>query len=105
MGYLTGDGLPPNGAPVTPGVVFPRDPREGDFCLRLDYMPNRLFRFDGAHWVKFEDRVRTNITPSHTNDTEHYGFYNNPGDISTTDRGEIPRKQSLSKALRPKDDN
>ena len=105
MGYLTGDGLPPNGAPVTPGVVFPHDPREGDFCLRLDYMPNRLFRFDGAHWVKFEDRVRTNITPSNTNDTEHYGFYNNPGDISTTDRGEIPRKQSLSKALRPKDDN
>lgn len=109
LGYLTGDGLPPNGFPVTPGVTFPDNPSLGDFCLRLDYMPNRLFRYDGRHWVKFEDSVRTPLTPptgvAGKGTTEHYSFYDNDAEIQTTDRGKIPSKQSLSKALRPKDDN
>jgi hypothetical protein len=44
LGYLTGDGIPPNGLPVTTGVAFPMGPVVGDYCLRLDYFPNRLFR-------------------------------------------------------------
>ena len=32
MGYLTGDGVAPNGLPVTPGVSFPANPQEGDLC-------------------------------------------------------------------------
>jgi len=102
---LTNEGVPPNGLPVTPSVTFPSNPLPGDFCLRLDYLPNRLFRFDGANWTKYEDSVRTNITPSANTQTQHYSFYDNNATVQTTDRGAIPSKQSLSNALRPQDDN
>ena len=75
-GYLTGDGLPPNGAAVAAGISFPYSPGVGDFYLRLDYVPNRLFRYDGRRWVKIEDAVRTNLTPGSTNTTQLSGFIN-----------------------------
>jgi hypothetical protein len=76
-GYLTGDGLPPNGASVAAGLSFPTNPHLGNFYLRLDYVPNRLFRYDGRRWIKVEDAVRTNLTPGTTNTTQRSGFVNN----------------------------
>jgi hypothetical protein len=76
-GYLTGDGLPPNGAGVAAGISFPSEPGQGDYYLRLDYVPNRLFRYDGRRWVKVEDAVRTNLTPGVNNTTQRSGFINN----------------------------
>jgi len=77
-GYLTGDGLPPNGATVAAGLSFPQNPGVGDYYLRLDYQPNRLFRYDGHRWIKVEDAVRTNLTPGSQN-TQRSGFVNNTG--------------------------
>lgn len=104
-GYLTGDGLAPNGLPVTPGVSFPNNPGLGDYCLRLDYQPNRLFRYDGARWVKIEQKVRTQLDNAPTNQTLRSGFVNNTYTTNTTDMGAIPQRQSLSEALRPRADN
>jgi len=103
LGYLIGDGLPPNGWPVTPGVSFPFDPAEGDYSLRLDYMPNRLFRYNGQVWVKVEDSVRTDLYLD--GDTQRSGFVNNTDTVSTTDQGDVPSRQSLSDLLKPKSDN
>jgi hypothetical protein len=75
-GYLTGDALPPNGQTVRAGIAFPSGPLAGDFYLRLDYIPNRLFRYDGKRWVKVEDGVRTNLTPGTTNTTQRSSFVN-----------------------------
>ena len=75
-GYLTGDGLPPNGATVAAGVSFPLSPQLGQYYLRLDFNPNRLFRYDGTRWVKVEDAVRTNLTPGSSNKTQLSGFVN-----------------------------
>jgi hypothetical protein len=75
-GYLTGDALPPNGATVAAGIAFPVTPGQGDYFLRLDYIPNRLFRYDGRRWVKVEDSVRTNLTPGSENQTQLSGFIN-----------------------------
>jgi hypothetical protein len=75
-GYLTGDALPPNGATVAAGIAFPHTPGQGDYYLRLDYIPNRLFRYDGRRWVKVEDAVRTNLTPGAENQTQLSGFIN-----------------------------
>jgi len=105
MGYLTGDGIAPNGLPVTPGVSFPSQPREGDYSLRLDYFPNRLFRFNGASWVKIEDNVRTDLTNGPANKTLRSSFVNNTYTVPTTDLGNIPSRQSLSELLKPKADN
>ena len=78
-GYLTGNGLPPNAnGPTVAGLAFPNRPNAGDYFLRTDYVPNRLFRFDGAKWVKIEDAVRTPLTPGIFNKTLKSGFINNP---------------------------
>lgn len=105
MGYLTGDGLAPNGLPVTPGVAFPPNPVAGDYALRLDYKPNRLFRYNGRLWVKIEDKVRTDLNNGPTNQTLRSSFVNNTYTTNTTDMGAIPQRQSLSQALKPRADN
>ena len=113
VGYLTGDGIPPNGAPYNFGVSFPAGAMNGQFYLRTDYMPNRLFRYDGRHWVKYEDNVRMTIRqtgetqtddPSKVRKTQKAGFINNSS--TSTVAGEVViERQALSKALRPKADN
>jgi hypothetical protein len=76
QGYLTGDAMPPNGASVAAGISFPGSPNVGNYYLRLDYVPNRLFRYDGRRWVKVEDAVRTNLTPGADNKTQRSSFVN-----------------------------
>jgi hypothetical protein len=105
LGYLTGDTVAPNGLPVTPGVNFPADPVAGDYALRLDYKPNRLFRYDGRRWVRIQDAVRTDLDNGPENKTLRSGFVNNTDTVRTNDRGEIPSRQSLSEILRPRADN
>jgi len=105
VGYLTGDGIAPNGLPVTPGVSFPSNPVLGDYALRLDYMPNRLFRFSGNMWIRIEDKVRTELNNGPTNQTLRSSFVNNTFLTPTTDQGNIPQRQSLSQALKPMADN
>ena len=100
-GYLTGDGKTPNGLPVTAGVNFPTSPLAGQYALRLDYFPNRLFRYNGTNWIKIESDVRTNLTPGSNNNTLRSSFVNNTYTTSTTDIGNIPQRQSLSQALIP----
>jgi hypothetical protein len=104
-GYLTGDGIPPNGLPVTTGVAFPLNPVAGDYALRLDYFPNRLFRFNGSRWIKIEDKVRNDLNNGSNNNTLRSGFVNNTYTVPTKDMGNIPSRQSLSQILKPKADN
>ena len=103
-GYLLGDGIPTNGEAFGFGIAFPGEPITGDFFLRNDFFPNRLFRYDGARWVKQEDNVRMTLTNTDTRATQKTTFVNNTntdtiGGVTTTER------QSLSQALRPKADN
>jgi hypothetical protein len=103
--YLGGDGIPPNGWPVSAGTNFPNNPTIGDYFLRTDYVPNRLFRYNGTRWLKIEDSVRTDLTPGPNNKTQRSLFVNNT-DTYTNDEGKtLPSRQSLSKALTPKADN
>jgi hypothetical protein len=112
MGYLTGGVdpetgylIPPNGLPVTPGVSFPQNAVAGDYALRLDYFPNRLFRYDGARWIKIEDNVRTDLDLATPALTQRASFVNNTYTVATTDLGNIPSRQSLSEILKPQADN
>jgi hypothetical protein len=105
-GYLVGDGLGPNGLSVGTGVSFPATPAEGDFFLRLDYQPNRLFRYSGSYWVKIEDNVRTNLTPGAAdNKTMRESYVNNTNTYTDSSGQEHKERQPLSRALTPKADN
>ncbi len=103
-GYLTGTGGAPNGLPVYSGIAFPTNPLVGDYALRTDYLPNRLFRWDGRRWVKIEDNVRTTLTPGPNNTTLRSSFVNNT-DTFINNSGNVTVRQSLSQALKPKADN
>lgn len=76
-GYLLGDGVPENGADFGHGLSFPDRPIDGDYFLRTDFLPNRLFRYDGQRWVKREDSVRTTLTNTGTRNTQKFSFINN----------------------------
>ncbi len=103
-GYLTGTGGAPNGLPVYSGIAFPTNPLVGDYALRTDYLPNRLFRWDGRRWIKIEDNVRTTLTPGPNNTTLRSSFVNNT-DTFINNSGNVTVRQSLSQALKPKADN
>jgi hypothetical protein len=105
-GYLTSDGMAPNGANVSAGISFPDTPGEGDYFLRLDYLPNRLFRFNGSRWIKIEDAVRTSLTNnSDENKTLRATFIHNTDTYTDITGAVHPVKQSLSKAFTPEADN
>jgi hypothetical protein len=103
--YMDGDGVAPNGNPAGFGISFPTaNVDKGDYFLRTDYLPNRLFRFDGTRWIKMEDSVR--ITMSNTDTKANYktGFVNNTT-TSTINGLTVTQRQTLSNALKPKADN
>ena len=105
QGYLTGSTTAPNGLPVIPGVQFPPTPANGDYCLRLDYFPNRLFRFNGKVWLAISDNVRTDLDYATQALNQRASFVNNTYTVPTTDVGNIPSRQSLSKILEIQPDN
>jgi len=103
-GYLLGDGLAPNGEVFGFGISFPTASDKGDYFLRTDFLPNRLFRYDGGRWVKMEDNIRMTLTNTDTRSNQKGTFINNTK--TSTIAGEtVEERQSLSKALRPKADN
>jgi hypothetical protein len=105
-GYLTGDGRAPNSLVTGAGVAFPPTPNNGDYFLRLDYLPNRLFRFNGKFWSKIEDAVRTNLTPGATNNqTQQSGYVNNTSTYVDKNGNTKNSLQPLSRVLGIKADN
>ena len=103
--YLDGDGVAPNGHPAGFGISFPNsNVDKGDYFLRTDFLPNRLFRFDGTRWVKIEDSVRITTTNNDSRANYKTGFVNNTS--SDTINGlTTNQRQSLTNALKPKADN
>jgi hypothetical protein len=116
-----GDGIPPNGAAFTAGISFPLQPVVGQYHLRTDYLPKRLFRFGGTRWIKVEDVTRMTMSNMGNEDvveggspndmflgkdvrlTHKTSFINNDK-VNTINGKQIKEKQSLSKALRPEAD-
>ena len=103
--YYDGDGVPPNGNPAGFGTSFPTtNVDKGDYFLRTDFLPNRLFRFDSVRWVKVEDSVRLTMSNTDTKNTFKSQFVNSSG--TTTINGlTVEQRQSLTDALKPQADN
>lgn len=104
-GYLLGDGIAPNGEAFGHGISFPTSSIKGDYFLRTDFLPNRLFRYDSKRWVKMEDAVRMTMTNTDTRNTHKTGFVNNTKTATIGTQTNVKERQPLSKALKPKADN
>jgi hypothetical protein len=98
-GYMVGDGTAPNGIPFNSGIAFPSNPNLGDYFLRTDYLPQVLYRYDGALWIRFSENVRA--TPgSGSNQTQIGSFVNNSNVTVLTNGTTIPEQQPLSSILK-----
>jgi len=78
-GYLLGTSDAPNGADFGHGISFPTGAQEGDYFLRTDFFPKRLFRYDGSRWLKVQDDVRMTMTNTDERMTQRTSFINNTG--------------------------
>ena len=87
------------------GIEFPQNPLSGEYFLRTDYLPNRVFRFDGKRWVTINDVQRTSLTQGTNNQTQLGNFVNANGTFTNADGNTVNIKQSLSKGLTPRADN
>jgi hypothetical protein len=104
-GYLLGDGYPVNGYEFGFGIQFPANPAADDFFLRVDMLPNRLYRFDGKQnaWIAVEDAVRMNMTNTDTRSTLKTGFINNDNwtynDAVVTDFSNLALNATVARTL------
>lgn len=103
-GYIIGDAISPNGEAFGFGVSFPADPETNDYFLRTDFLPNRLFQFKNNKWNKVYDVKRAFVYGDDNTNTQKGSFINNTGTNNIAGE-QVPERQSLSKALRPKADN
>ena len=44
------------------GIIFPANPIKGDTYMRVDSMPNVLYKFNGAHWIIVDKNLTDNYT-------------------------------------------
>lgn len=103
-GYMTGDHQAPNGEPLVAGTQFPSNARVGDYFLRIDYLPQQLYRFDGFLWVHISSNVRTDTGFTDEDQSQLSRFINDRERTPVSSGGTIPTRQSLSNALRIKPD-
>jgi len=92
------DGTPPNGASlVGSGATFPESAVAGDYFLRTDFNPHRLFLKKGTRWIKVEDDHRRVWRAANT----VLRTFTDNADV--IDSG-TPSKQGLSNIVKPKSD-
>jgi hypothetical protein len=99
-GYLDGTDEAPNGFPTGAGIAFPLYPNVGDYFLRIDYLPQLLFRWDGKIWVRISQNVRTQTGfANESNQSELNSFINDTQQTRLTDGTLVPQRQALSSIL------
>lgn len=100
--FFNGDGEPPNGGPLRgAGITFPAGMADGDYYLRLDYSPERLFQKQGKCFKLIEVNVLKHWTAYNRSlDT----FIDNNNDTLLPDGTIIPEKQAVSQVMRQKVD-
>lgn len=98
-GYLTGSGHAPNGLPFGAGITFPGSPKLGDYFLRTDYFPQRMFRWDGTLWIRISENVRTKFGLIDGDESQLASFVNNKKTTRLTDGTYVPQQQGLSTIL------
>lgn len=90
-----------HGEPIAQGSTFPSSPQEGQFFLRTDFQPNRLFVRRGSKWVKSDANVCTDGKSLKSQNASDFIWNDN---ITVVDNEEFTEKQPLSEVIRPRPD-
>ena len=67
---LRADNVPNTAIKSSFGTQFPTDPGRGDMFLRVDFLPNKLFKFNDSKWIEV-DKTKTD---SYTYDEQYILF-------------------------------
>ncbi len=87
--FFTGDN-------ITTGDAFPTAPGIGDFFIRTDFQPNRLFVFRGQKWIRLYDNIADQTWSDATFNSSTY-VNNVTTDENVT--GEFATRQSITEAI------
>ena len=100
--YYSGDGEPPNGGPLLgAGINFPAGMKDGEYYLRLDYFPERLFQKQGNCYKL----IKQDILKSWTSYNKILdGFINNINNTVLANGEIISEKQAISSVVKQKVD-
>lgn len=90
-----------HGETLEQGDQFPQNPNDGDYFVRTDFNPNRLFVFRGSRWHRLYDNVTEQTWSDRTYNAS--SFINN-NSTTVIDNQEFPEKQALSQVIKPKSD-
>ena len=91
------------GETLNSGNSFPQGSAEGDYFVRTDFQPNRLFVRRGSKWHRLYDNVTAQTWSNKTYNAEP--FINNKDTTYINDDGqEQSERQELSQVILPKPD-
>ena len=90
------------GESIASGSTFPSSPNEGDYFVRSDFQPKRLFVRRGTKWHRLYDNVTAQTWSDRTYNAGE--FINNDQTTVSPDGAEFPERQNLSQAILPKAD-
>lgn len=85
------------------GESFPSSPQEGQFFLRTDFVPNRLFVRRGSKWERRYDNIDTDTWQTRTYNAST--FIHGPEQTTVVGNEEFVTRQPISDVIKPKPDN
>lgn len=91
-----------HGESITAGDQFPSTPNEGEYFIRSDFSPNRLFVRRGSRWHRLYDNVTGQTWTDKTYNASDY--IKNPRTTVINDI-EFNEQTPLSEVIKPKADN
>ena len=97
VNYMSGSYIPPNGAKLVGiGIQFPTTMKDGEYYLRTDYYPDRLFQKQGNCFKYIEENlIKCWTAYNKVLDT----FIDNNRDTILPNGDVIPEKQAVSKVV------
>lgn len=99
--WLGGRDSAPNGQPLKGiGTEFPEDMTDGEYFLRIDFTPDRLFQKQGNRYVRIYDNLRRIWTAF---DQSLDPFINNTNIVTLQDGTKVEERQGLSQTLASRD--
>jgi hypothetical protein len=82
-----------HGTTLEQGDQFPQLPNDGDYFVRTDFTPNRLFVYRGSRWHRLYDNINDTTWSDRTYNAS--GFIDNPN-TTIVNNQEFPERQPLS---------
>ena len=91
-----------HGESINSGDQFPSSPIEGEYFIRTDFNPNRLFARRGNRWHRLYDNITDQTWTDKTYNASGYIFNDS---TTVVDNNESKEQTALSEVIKPQADN